>query len=309
MKHPKFSRFCRLTSSLFAKKETKMTHNDTPPQPQGFPPGHFYSPIPNVADVHAHRERIFDRRKTEIPGVDLREQDQLKLLSEFGKMAPSIPFSDTKSKRYRYHYSNPAYSFGDASVLHCMMRHFKPRKLIEIGSGYSSAMALDTNELFLGSTCHLTFIEPYADLLRSLMKPEDRDTTSVIESRLQDVDPTIVDSLEANDILFVDSTHVGKVDSDVNHLFFEFFPRLKPGVLVHIHDVFFPFEYPEKWIYEGRSWNELYMLRTFLQYNDAFKITFFNHYLYLKHRSAIELNLPVFLNNPGGAFWMTRIFH
>ena len=107
-------------------------------------------------------------------------------------------------------------------------------------------------------------------------------------------------------ILFVDSTHVAKVGSDVNHLFSEVLPILKPGVLVHIHDIFYPFEYPKSWIYEGRNWSEVYLLRAFLQFNECFKIVLFNTFLEHFHRDFFLRNMPLCLKNEGGSIWLKR---
>jgi hypothetical protein len=110
--------------------------------------------------------------------------------------------------------------------------------------------------------------------------------------------------LKANDILFIDSTHVSKTNSDVNYLFFEILPRLQTGVLVHIHDIFFPFDYPREWILEGRSWNEAYLLRAFLQYNPRFEIVLFNDYLQTLHWDSFARLLPRFSKDGGGSVWL-----
>jgi hypothetical protein len=112
--------------------------------------------------------------------------------------------------------------------------------------------------------------------------------------------------LEANDILFIDSSHVSKAGSDVNHLFFTVLPRLKPGVLVHVHDVFYPFEYPLGWLRQGRAWNELYLLRAFLQYNTAFEMLFFNSFLWKHHKEQLAAKLPRMATNPGGSIWLRK---
>ena len=124
---------------------------------------------------------------------------------------------------------------------------------------------------------------------------------------MQDVDVGRFAALEANDILFIDSTHVSRIDSDVNRIFFEILPRLAAGVLVHLHDVFYPFEYPREWVYEGRAWNENYVLRAFLQYNRAWEIRFFNNYLARRHPEAFFGALPLARENPGGSIWLARL--
>ena len=106
------------------------------------------------------------------------------------------------------------------------------------------------------------------------------------------------------DILFIDSSHVAKIGSDVVYLMTEVLPQLRPGVLVHFHDVFWPFEYPEEWVQEGRAWNETYMLKAFLQFNERFRILLFCSYLALHHRAVLEQHLPLALKNSGGSLWL-----
>jgi len=270
------------------------------------PPGHYYSPLPALAEIRRDEARIFGPMPRTIPGVDLREREQLALLQEFAKFYPDIPFADRPTAGLRYYYDNQSYSYSDAIMLHCMLRHLKPRRLIEIGSGYSSCVTLDTDQYFLGGTLAATFIEPYPELLLSLTSDADQARITVIPKRLQDVDVEVFKSLNAGDILFIDSTHVSKIDSDVNRLFFDILPVLAPGVVIHFHDIFYPFEYPKEWIYFGRAWNELYMLRTFLQYNNEFSVLLMNTFMAHFHRPLFEQQMPLCLKNTGGSIWLEK---
>ena len=126
-----------------------------------------------------------------------------------------------------------------------MLRYLRPKKIIEIGSGFSSCLMLDINEIFMGNRAKCTFIEPYPELLLTLLKDTDEPQIEIIPSRLQEVDPDIFSTLSASDILFIDSTDVSKVDSDVNHIFFGILPLLQSGVYIHFHDIFYPFVYPK----------------------------------------------------------------
>jgi len=271
-----------------------------------FPPGHYYSPIPCWADLKRDEARIFAMPSREVPGIDLREAEQLQLLQEFSRYYADQPFTAKKKAGNRFHLENPAYPYSDAIMLHCMMRHLRPRRLIEVGSGYSSCAALDTNEQFLEGKVELTFIEPRPELLHSLVREEDRQRIRVLPLRLQDVDLEVFDCLEKNDILFIDSTHVAKTDSDVNRCFFHILPRIQPGIFIHIHDVFFPFEYPRAWVFEGRAWNELYMLRAFLQYNQRFRIVLMNSFMEHFHEAFFREQMPLCLKNPGGSIWLEK---
>jgi predicted O-methyltransferase YrrM len=270
----------------------------------GWPPGHFYSPIPDLSQVREREGAIF-RVPAELPGIDLRVDEQVRLACELARFYHEQPFQDHKTSRARYGFVNPNYSYGEALVLYGMLRYLRPRKVIEIGSGYSSCVTLDTNELFLGGSIECVFIEPDPSLLRSLLKAHDIDQVAIRSERLQAVDKRLFQGLHANDVLFVDSTHVSKVDSDVNHILFEILPSLESGVYIHFHDVMFPFEYPKELIYQGRAWNEVYILRAFLQFNGAFEIVFFNSYLDQFRKEAFE-SMPLALRNPGTSLWLRK---
>jgi hypothetical protein len=271
------------------------------------PPGHFYSPIPNLDEVRENESTIFGIMPKDIPGIDLAETSQLQLLNEFETYYAELPFTAHKTTDLRYFFENSSYSYSDAITLYCMIRHAQPKRIVEIGSGHSSCVTLDTNELFFSGEIKTTFIEPYPELLLSLIKPSDRKSIRLLPNKLQDVDAEIFQSLEANDILFVDSTHVCRINSDVNRILFEILPSLKSGVYVHFHDIFYPFEYPKEWVYEGRAWNEAYALKAFLQFNSAFRIVFFNTYLNLFHRPIYEKHMPLCLKNTGGSLWIQRL--
>ena len=268
------------------------------------PAGHFYSPLPDITEVRNKEKALFDRTKKELPGISINEEKQVELLYELGKYYPEIPFSDKKQSGLRYYYGNGAYDHGDAIILHSMIRHFKPARIIEVGSGYSSAVMLDTNQLFFNDKIDCTFIEPYTQVLESIMQDKDRQNNIIIKDKVQNIDITLFDQLEAGDICFIDSTHVAKIGSDVNFLIFEILPRLKSGVIVHIHDIFYPFEYPSEWIYSGRAWNEIYILRAFLEFNNKFEIILFNHFLGQFYREKFINTIPDFFVNPGGSLWL-----
>ena len=270
------------------------------------PPGHFYSPVVSLAEMTRDKARLFGAVPRTIAGIDLNESEQLELMTEFETYYNAIPFTATKTAGTRYYYDNPAYSFLDAIILHCMMRHARPKRFIEIGSGFSSCAMLDTNEQVFSNAIQTTFIEPYPKLLESLITADDKARVTIVPTRLQDVDPAVFDQLQENDILFVDSTHESKTGSGVNTLFFDVMPRLNAGVFIHIHDVFYPFEYPEDWVFGGRSWNEIYMLRTFLQHNDKYKIVFVNTFMEHFHETRFQQTMPLCLKNRGGSIWLRK---
>jgi len=269
-------------------------------------PGHFYSPIPSIEEIKKNEDRVFGDIPRKISGVELNENDQLSLFKKFKNYYDELPFSKTNTGNLRYFFENKFYSYSDAIFLYCMIRHAQPNTIMEVGSGYSSCVALDTNELFFDNSIEIIFIEPYPERLISLTKETDKEKITIISKKVQDIELSEFESLQPNDILFIDSTHVGKIDSDVNYIFFEILPRLSSGVFIHFHDVFYPFEYPKEWIYEGRAWNESYILHSFLMFNNTFKIVFFNTYLEYFHEELFRREMPLCMKNKGGSIWIQK---
>ena len=266
------------------------------------PPGHFYSPVVSVEEFDAYKDQLYRNRT--LQGINLNEERQKKLCEQFAAYYSQASYPETSQAGFRYYYGNNFFRYFDALTLYNFIRLFNPKRIIEVGSGYSSAVILDTNERFCDNQIQLTFIEPYPERLQSLLKATDK--IQLIENKLQNVDKTLFYQLEENDILFIDSTHVSKPGSDVNTLFFEILPLLKKGVFIHVHDIFFPFEYPEQWIYEGRTWNEIYLVRAFLQHNRDFSIQFFNSYVGTFYQEFLQKNMPLCLKDTGGSLWIRK---
>ena len=221
--------------------------------------------MPDCEEVKARADELFDANIDLGPGIRLRADEQKKLLDELATYYEEFDWSEKPGIGRRFYVPNIFFEIGDAIILYAMLRRFRPKQVIEVGSGFSSALMLDTNDLFLGGGVHFTFIEPNAERLCSLLTSEDRGRVQLLEKPVQQVAAQVFSSLEVDDVLFIDSSHVAKVGSDVNYLFFKILPLLQSGVLIHIHDIMWPFEYPLEWIIEGRSWNEAYILRAFLQ--------------------------------------------
>ena len=274
---------------------------------QHVPPGHFYSPIADPKEVDAFADRVFDQDHRTLPAIDLREKEQLGLLAELARFYPELPFAETKQPGLRYYFGNDLFCHSDAICLYALMRHFRPKRIIEAGSGFSSAVMLDTNDRFFGGGIEMQFIEPYPDQLDALLTSRDRETVTVHEKKLQEMPLDLFRRLEPNDILFIDSSHVTRVAGEVNYYMFEILPVLKPGVLVHIHDIFNGFEYPRKWIEDGKSWSEAYLVRAFLEYNRAFEVILLNSYLAHFHEDFFRERLPLALKNTGGSLWLRKV--
>ncbi|MBW8002726.1 MAG: class I SAM-dependent methyltransferase [Planctomycetes bacterium] len=272
-----------------------------------YPPGHFYSPIPCLEEIKSREAKIFGTPPRQIPGIDLNEEGQLQILEKFKEFYNEQPFSPTKTDEFRYYFENGNYGYTDGIVLHCMIRYLQPKRIIEVGCGYSSCNMLDTNKLFFDDSIDLTFIDPNPERLYLQTKSIGYAKATVITRQVQDVSLDTFSGLEENDILFIDSSHVAKIDSDVNYLVFEVLPRLKEGVYVHFHDIWYPFEYAKEWIYDGHAWNEAYIVRAFLQYNKDFKIAFFNGYLRYFFEDVFREYMPLCLNHPGGSLWIRKV--
>lgn len=273
------------------------------------PVGHFYSLYPDFKDIETRRTSIFNKDK-EVKDIFFNEEHQCEMLEKMKKLYDTLPqwknWGEENENGLRYVYKNPSLSNGDAVALHCILRMIKPKKIIEVGSGFSSALILDTNEYCLNSEMQCYFVEPYPKLLKSLCKSTDN--ILLQECGLQDIELDFFDQLESGDILFIDSTHVSKVGSDVNYLFFEILPRLKKGVYIHLHDIFYPFEYPEEWIMEkGMIWNELYLLRAFLQNNKDYSIEFFHNMMEQKHMDQFMEKWPLDEKPHGGSIWLRKL--
>ena len=218
-----------------------------------------------------------------------------------------MPFPEHRSKDLRYFYDNIWYSYSDAIFLYSFLRKNKPGRIVEIGSGFSSAVMLDTIDRFFDQPTDVTFIEPNPDRLTSLLSDKDENKVHIIEKKIQDVPIEFFSSLQSGDLLFIDSSHVVKCGSDLQRLMFDIVPILPSGVFVHFHDIFYPFEQPSAWLKDGIYWNENYFLRAFLSYNSAWEVYFFNTYVAAEFNDYISENLPLCIRNLGGSLYIRRL--
>ena len=269
------------------------------------PPGHFYSPLPSKTEAL----EAFDRGGfgPPFPGLDLNEAGQFERLERFADWYPEQPFPEQPTAGRRFHLDNPSYGHYDAIMLYGMMREARPRRIIEVGSGFSSAAMLDLNPILLGGHAQFTFIDPDMTRLRPLLQPDDAANVTLIEQRVQDVPLSTFAALQAHDVLFIDSSHVSKIGSDVNRLFFDVLPSLAPGVLIHLHDIAGNLEYPRHWLEEGRAWNEQYLLRAFLMHNTAYRVELFTAWLWNAKTDFIRERLPLCGRGGGGQIWLRKL--
>ncbi|MGB8508947.1 MAG: class I SAM-dependent methyltransferase [Pyrinomonadaceae bacterium] len=271
-------------------------------------PNHFYQPIPDTRSIS---EELW-RKPSELPGVRMREDAQLDLLAQmsarfrdeydaFAREKTSVP--------HQYHLENDQFNSVDAEMLHCMIRHFKPARVFEIGSGNSTYVAANAalmNHAQSGHACELVAFEPYPNEVLEAGFPG---LTRLVRAKIQDVPLSEFELLGENDILFIDSSHVLKIGSDVQYEFLEVLPRLRPGVVVHVHDIFLPAEYPRKWVMEDRRfWTEQYLLQAFLAFNDSFEVLWGGSYMHLRHPDKLEAAFNSYdsRRNWPGSFWMRK---
>jgi predicted O-methyltransferase YrrM len=264
-------------------------------------PDHFYAPLPSLKRVENYDWNL---RKFPLEKLNFNKEYWIDILQYIGSGAAE----DLASKSFKalgldqFPWDNQLYTGLDALVLYALVRKLKPRRVIEIGSGYSTHVTLAAlKENACGS---LTCIEPYpTDILKSVS-----DEISIEVKEIQDVETDIFCSLTPNDIVFVDSSHVSAFQSDVNFEILELFPLIPKGVVVHVHDIFFPYEYPRGWIEERRwYWNEQYMLYAFLLQNPCWEIIFPSHYT-LNCGIDRLVQMPADVPSPltGSSCWLLR---
>ncbi len=237
-----------------------------------FHPGYHGSTIPSRKFIEANRDRLFGPHDA-FDGIDLNRDEQQMLLHELMKFYSDFNPPENPTAGRLYHSANSMYGFQDAFVLFSMLRRFKPKRVIEVGSGYSSALMLDMSPEFLPDT-KFTFIDPYSETIRKVLSSRPDGDYELVRAEVQSIDLKVFQSLGDGDLLLVDTSHAVKIGSDVSSILFRILPSLRPGVLIHIHDIYYPWEYPEEFILEGRTYNELYFIRAFLQFNSAFKIVY-----------------------------------
>jgi predicted O-methyltransferase YrrM len=259
-------------------------------------PVHFYQPIP---DTQALPDNLWSQ-PTELVGINMNDRVQLDLLqNHFTKLR----------EEYRNFPAEPPpgqqrpFRGIDALVAYCMVRHFQPRLIIEVGSGFSSVLLGQAAARNKSSA--LICIDPFpSELLRENSISVLR---SLVETKVQELDVEFFSQLDSGDILFIDSSHTVRIGGDVNYLFLEVLPRLKPGVIVHVHDIFLPFEYRRDWVLdEFRFWTEQYLLQAFLMFNSEFEVLMANSYLNHYHRADFKAAFPGLPSWKGGSFWMRR---
>jgi predicted O-methyltransferase YrrM len=265
---------------------------------------HYYEP-----SFHPRNLRQPLDRPRSLPGLDLNVTEQLALLEAFHYNDELLEFPLHPRSSREFSYLNRSFGPGDAEILYSIIRHFKPQRIVEIGSGNSTLMAANAirrnRSEVPGHACEHVCIEPYE------MPWLERIGVKVIRRRVEDLGLDLFGALQANDVLFIDSSHVIRPQGDVLTEYLEILPTLKPGVLVHVHDIFTPRDYPAQRLRaEVRFWNEQYLLEAFLCRNRDFRVLSALNHLWHDHPDRLLAKCPVLAQLPDqdpGSFWMLRV--
>jgi hypothetical protein len=271
-------------------------------------PINFHSPIPDIEDLN--ERKIWDT-KSKMIGIDLREDAQIHLLKIFGEKYsnecnwPRLP----AQKSNDFYTENNSFGGGCAAITHSIIRHFKPERVVEIGSGMSSLIigkAIKLNDFEANRESGYTVIDPYpSDIVKKRMV-----TTRLIEKRVELLDLSFFECLKENDILFIDSGHSVRIGGDVTFLYLEVIPRLAPGVIVHMHDIRLPYEYSERLAKNEtfrQFWTEQYILQSFLSFNCDFEILLACNFLMVDYKSDFLKSFPhCSLGEHPSSFWVRR---
>jgi len=270
---------------------------------------HYYEPIPDTTEL---KDDLW-QKQSELIGVDINEEYQIYSLSLYSSKSKeeyeSFPRNKT-SVPHQYYVNNGAFESVDGEILYCMIRYFKPKIFFEIGSGYStylSAQAVLKNQEDNGHQCELIAFEPYPNETLKIGFPG---LSKLITTKVQNVPLVEFSKLNENDILFIDSSHVLKIGNDVQYEYLEVLPRLNKGVIVHIHDIFFPAEYRKQWVLKDyKFWTEQYLLQAFLAFNNSFEVLWAGSYMHLNHSDKLEATFNSYKRNERwpGSFWIKKI--
>jgi hypothetical protein len=242
----------------------------------GFEPSRldYMSPIPNVDTLP---DSAFSSRY-ETASLRLDAKKQLGFLNTvYEQYGLELDFPEHTDDPHRYHRSQGAFTHVDASVLYMMVRHFRPRYIIEIGSGYSTTVtaAAARKNAEEGPAPEFITVDPFPrDYLKGLPG-----LSEAVPAEVQKLPPQFFSRLRRRDILFIDSSHIVRCHSDVIYLLLKVLPSLAPGTIVHLHDIYLPYEYPKKWMLNGYYYNESYFLHAFLAFNTAFETILASHFL------------------------------
>ncbi len=265
----------------------------------------FDSPIVDATEVARDADRIWKSTPQEPAGVEMRLSSQSALLRRLQPIAGEFDYPETPEdceRPYDFYLQNDAFEGLDARIWYCLARHFKPRRIVEVGGGFSSLLVADINRRYFKNNIAFFSIEPHPNPTLQSGVPG---LSKLLPFRVQDIPMQLFNSLQRDDVLFIDSSHIAKTGSDVTFLCLEVLPRLSPGVLIHFHDIFIPDDYPRQWvIHESCNWNEQYLVQALLVHTSGFEVIFASLYAsrHLTSRIVDTFGHPY----TGGSLWIRR---
>jgi Methyltransferase domain len=275
-----------------------------------WPLDHYYSPIANTRALSREpaKSRVWPGVTPDTPGIDWSPARQVALVRDhLGRQSEFLIPDGPTGDAHDYHAGNEMFSRLDAWMLQAMLRYFRPQRVIEVGCGWSSLVTARVNREHFGGSIDFTCIEPYPpDFLGEGVDGISR----LVISPVEEVPVDMFLQLGDGDILFIDTSHTVKTGGDVVFLLQEVLPRLADGVVVHIHDIFLPWDYPRDWVLSGRAWNEQYAVRAFLTFNEEFEILLGVAWMSHFQPSVLASALPSFPQNypeGGGSLWIRRV--
>lgn len=261
---------------------------------------HYYEPLfdDRLLSHPLHKDR-------DLPGIELNVPAQLALLNKlsFAGELKSLNLNQSNGAIDAFQMSNGTFESGDADFLYQLIRHIKPLKVVEVGSGNSTKiarLALKKNKSETGTGYTHICVEPYEQPWL-----EDLEGIVVVRERIEDCKFNWTNELDAGDLLFIDSTHVVRPQGDVLKEYLEIFPQLKAGVYVHIHDIFTPKDYPQSWVVDDvRFWNEQYLLEALLTNTHRYEVVAALNFLKHKHYELLSQACPyISIEREPGSFY------
>jgi predicted O-methyltransferase YrrM len=233
----------------------------------------YYEPQFNFNKI---KKKLSDNRN--LPGVEFNLNKQLKKLSSLTYANELIKLNlEKKSPNYEFKIRNKFFEHGDAEIYYQLIRYLKPKKILEVGCGHSTLIALEAikkNQEANNAYCEITCVEPYENNWLEKLN------IKILRKRIEEIKEDYYLNLKSGDILFIDSSHIIRPQGDILKIYLEILPNLKKGVIVHIHDIFTPKNYLEKLIIkENKFWNEQYLVEALITNTDKYEIYLLLNYL------------------------------
>ena len=277
-----------------------------------FPLGHYYSPFPDTNElaVEPLRSRVWPAQPRATVGIDWNDNGQIELCARaFASQSRLELAVEPTDDAREFHTQNAMFPALDAWVLEALLRYLRPARLIEVGCGFSSLITARVNRELLGGGINVTCIDPNPP---AVITDGVEGIRQLRVEKIQDTPLELFEQLAQDDVLFIDTSHTVKTGGDVPWIFQEVIPRLEVGVVVHIHDVFLPGDYPSDWVLDGWAWNEIYLVHAFLAFNRAFEVVYGAKWMELHARDVLleafpGLALPEHAARSGSSLWIRRV--